>query len=252
LLTDETCLFATPWINLVKLSIADEVKPNKTVICILPANCHATDGNVVAERRSMKAMQASLEGIPMISLSWIEACAKDDNQFVVPTPSMYVRSLPTKCSSSNAEFGVAKMAASFEHHSEMGLAAELRYAPLGNVYLYLCGFSCKNESDFATLARQAGVKEVITKPTSALSKLKAMKTAGKTRFVVMCNDSNVSISDAFVNERRSSHTKKDVMVVNSQWLCDSVSCAESLPPTSFKPQGCKIATELWNITCSAN
>lgn len=136
----------------------------------MPASSTQPQGNVVAKRRSMKAMQACLEGIPMVSIEWIEACRRAD-AVVIPEPSMYVRSLPTKSnSSSNADFGAAKLAAA-RHFAD---GDSERYIPFRNKLIYLCGFSCKNESIFSALAREAGAKEVITKPLTALAKLKAI------------------------------------------------------------------------------
>jgi hypothetical protein len=191
----------------------------------------------------MKSMQATLEGIPMVTPEWIEACQKS-NEVVLPESTSYVRSLPTKTNGScNADFGVAKLAASKEH-SETSVDM---YMPLGNTYVYLCGFSCKNESNFSALSREAGAKEVITKPSSALSKLKAIGGEASAKFVVLCNDSNVTISDTLEKEIRNH--KQHAMVVHSQWLFDSVSCGESLPPAAFKPQGSKTAKDLWKLTC---
>jgi hypothetical protein len=234
----------------VKVTLSDEFKAQKTVFCVIPATSVSQDGNVLANWRSMKAMQACLDGIPMVSAVWLEECRRSGNQFVLPDSSMYIRSLPTKSNvASRADFGVAKLAVSWNRSPEKISTQHLRYTPFRSFIVYLCGFSCKNESDFSALARQGGVKEVITRPLSALAKLKAMKGTENEKYVILCNESNVAISDALEKEIRNCHTTKHVAVVNSFWLFDSISCAEALPPTSFKPQGCKIAKELWKLTC---
>lgn len=236
---------------LVKVSLTEDFKSLKTVLCVMPATLQSQDGkNIVANMRSMKAMQACLDGVPIVSASWLEACRKASNQFVLPDSSMYVRSLPTKSNvASNAEFGVAKLAVTWARSREKGSMLDARYTPFQGVYIYLCGFSCKHESEFSALARHGGAKEVITKPLSALAKLKAMQSSENSKYVVLCNDTNSLISDALEKEIRSNHATKDIMVVNSFWLFDSISCAEPLPPTSFKPHGCKVAKELWKMTC---
>ena len=233
------------------MSLSEEFKQQKTILCVLPATAQA-GGNLVANWRSLKAMQACMDGIPMVCSSWLDACRKNANQFVLPEPCMFVRSLPTKTNvASNAEFGAAKMACTWAQSCEKGNKIGTRYAPFRNMYIYLCGFSCKNESDFSALARQGGAKEVITKPLAAIAKLKAMKNELDMKYVILCNDTNVAFSDAFEKEIRNYKSTDTILIVNSFWLFDSISCAEALPPTSFKPQGSKVVKDLWKLACKS-
>lgn len=231
------------------MSWSEEINPKKTSLCVVPASIQSDPTNIFAEKRSMKAMQACLEGIPLVVPAWIEKCIKNSYQFVEPDSTMYVRSLPTKSNTSNPDFGVAKMAVAFYNCDSLCESDELRCQPLRSCFVYLCGFSCKNEGDFSALARQAGAKEIITKPHCALTKLKAMQGSDSSKFVVLCNDSNAIISDSFEKEIRNASNVNEILVVNSLWLFDSISCAEALPATSFKPNSNKQVKELWKLTC---
>lgn len=193
----------------------------------------------------MKAMQACLNGIPIVSPSWIDLCLLKE-KIVLPDANMYVRTLPTKttiANSASSEFGVAFLAAAADFSKDYSST----YAPMRNLNVYLVGFSCSNETSFGSLLRQAGANEVIVNKQTALSKVKDLRNADDAaKLVIMCNDTNVSITDALEREVRNHHTK--VIVVNSQWLVDSISCGVALNPAEpYRPQSAK-AKELWELT----
>jgi hypothetical protein len=224
----------------------------------LPATLQP-DGNLVANWRSLKAMQTCLEGVPMVCSSWLQVCRNSGDQFVLPDSSLYVRSLPTKSHvASDAEYGVAKIAC--KRGQERNVSNGERYAPFRDAVIYLCGFSCKNEVDFSALARQGGASEVITKPATALARLKVMNSSKNDgcggKFIILCSESNAIISETFERELQrtctcslTSRFGMVVLIVNSSWLFDSISCAEALPPTSFKPYGSKVLRDLWKLCC---
>lgn len=197
----------------------------------------------------MKAMQALLAGIPLVSPSWILRCL-EQKKVVVPESSMYIRTLPTKIANSDSyKFGVAFLAAAVDYSSDFSSI----YAPLRNVNVYLNGFSCQNESSFGALLRQAGADEVIVSKHTALSKLKALSNnckpkSSSTKMVILCNDSNVKISESLELQVRKQRSK--VIVVNAQWMFDSVSCGVALDPAApYTPKDPK-AKELWELTQS--
>jgi hypothetical protein len=214
----------------------------------MPASRTSVDSNVIAERRSFKAMQAALRGIPIVTPSWISACL-DAKKVVAPESNHYIRSLPTKTKSAeeSQNFGVAFRAATIDY--DIGPDSG-KHAPLCNAFVYLCGFSTKKEGDFGLLCREAGAKEVTTNKSVALSKAKNLTNSPECKFVLLCDNSNVRISDRLEREIRKN--KDQVLVVNSHWLFDSISCGMALPShQAYKPQGEKTA-ELWQVTSSVS
>lgn len=245
----------------VHLKISDVLQPDQTTMCILPSGVPTGD-NLTAERRSMKAMQASLHGIPLVSPSWIDWCLRT-REIAAPEAGMYVRTLPTKTNKSgkddddsakhshshNFEFGVAFVAAAAAFY-----AAEYgsRYTPLNNTTAYLVGFASQSTATYSNLLRQAGAGEVILQKREALSKVRAIAAAesdDSTGMVILCNDTNATFTDAFVRQVRLVNARSArVVLVNAQWLFDSVSCGVALDPREpYRPRGGQ-AKELWELT----
>ena len=243
----------------------------------------------MADRRSIKAMYACLDGIPIVSTSWIGHCLQR-KRVTVPLKNMFVRTLPTKTLiGSISEFGVAHQAARVgqaQHHSLTS------YQPLCPVKIaYVVGFDSTSDdtSNFGSLLRRAGVNEVVVSPSVALSRLKAFAAAKCNSeieyYVIVCNDGKERknttmspISDALFREINNfekqgptpSNVKSRLMVVNVQWLFDSVTCGVLLQPDETsktnentsaeldiqEPVHCyrpndERASELWQATCAS-
>jgi hypothetical protein len=235
-------------------------------MCILPCNTdHSTAtksecDNVVADRRSMKAMYASLYGIPIVSSAWINQCLQQ-KQISVPEVTLFVRTLPTKTNIGPiSDFGVAYQAARIGHAQQQQQRSPMSYLPLRQVKIvYMVGFETKSNdaTNFTALLRRAGVGEVTVNPSIALSRLKDFLTDGKgvienqaksstaERYVVLCNDDaskatpnqkKMSLSDSFVRvvhdyitiSPKSTNSNRRVMVVNLQWLFDCITCGDLL------------------------
>ena len=229
----------------LRITVSEAIQPGKTTICVLPAGTPA-GCNLTAERRSMKAMQASVLGIPIVSPLWIAFCL-EQRKFVIPEASMYVRTLPTKTGIAkpfSADFGVSFLAAAKDYSESFSS----RYSPFRSCAIYLLGFSSKNGTNFGSLLREAGA-ELITNKQSALAKLKAISCPedhGSKKIVVLC-EANASITDAL--EREIAKHSDRVAVVNTSWLVDSISCGVAVNPSAvgYEPQGAK-AKALWNMT----
>ena len=205
---------------------------------------------------------------------------------------MFVRTLPTKtCIGSMSDFGVAYQAARVAHAPQHTSVRPLRQVKVA----YMVGFDHTSDdtSNFCSLLRQAGVNDVVLNPSMASSRWKEFVVPGemssdlsrKTEFleyyVVLCNDgaalSNMKrfLPDAFVRElhafaspaAKPAKTNQRVMVVNLQWLFDSVTCGVILPANTksttnrstntasdeqgtlccYKPNN-ERASKLWQIT----
>jgi hypothetical protein len=193
----------------------------------------------------MKVMKASLIGIPIVSLAWVDACL-DARHIVAPTAEMYARTLSAKSTVSSSplianqcNFGVALLAAALDDASTKSHGLLNRFA------VFLVGFSSQNESAFVSLLLCTGAVDVIVNKQTAVSKLKAM-SKDETMIVLCGESSNVKLSDAMEREIRSFASK--VLVVGSQWLIDSVSCGFPVDPEFYPPQGGGLVKELWKIT----
>ena len=221
----------------VRLFISDSIQDGKTALCIVPATVapRSVSHNTFAARRTMKTMQASLLGIPLVSSTWINDCL-EKKTVLPPESTMFIRSLPTKRTDAKAHYGVAFLAAS-------GREA---HAVFPGVSVYLCGFSQKNATVFRGLLHDAGVEDVIVSKQTAIARVRSLQAP--TTLVLLCDtNASDSISEALDEAVRKQH--ENIAVVNSPWLVDSVSCGFALDPSEYPPKKGK-AKALWALTKS--
>lgn len=244
----------------VKLAITESFQRQKTTICVLPvaptlsvSTLDPTTVNTVADRRSLRAMEAMLHGVPIVTPDWISACHRE-SKIIMPTTSMFIRSLPSKtlpvASESSADFGVAFLAAAID-------ASRGKYKPLSNVSIYLCGFSARKQGEVSALLRDAGAREVLTKSPAAVDRLQNLRNTASydQKLIFLCNDTNVVISPELEQQikefcKHSSFTRGQVSFVNTNWLYDSITCGAAVDlkreTDSYKPTGGK-GLELHNV-----
>jgi hypothetical protein len=231
---------------LVKLKLSDSFG-KKTTLCIVPMDDDnkKADGNLTPRVRTLKAMRSALAGIPIVSPEWIQACG-EQNAAVVPTCA---RSLPTKTEaihkSGDAHYGVAKLAALLGHAPKPQEAL-----PLHNMCVYLCGnFPQNKRTDIQRLSKEAGAK-VLTCPSAVVAKL--TKKPSHHPVVLVCHDSSTGtvIPSALEKEIKGDPSSM-VMVVNPNWVFDSVTCARAMPADAFEPANPK-AKELWRLLCRSS
>lgn len=202
-----------------------------------------SEGHVVSRLRTAKAMRSALAGVPIVSPAWIQACG-EKNEAVVPSSNLLARSLPTKteamAKSNEAKFGIAKLTAYPVKKVPM---------PLHNMFVLLCGaFSENKRKNLQLLSKEAGAK-VLTTPAAASAKL------GKARVVFVCDEttSGSVIPTTLIKEAQKAveHDPSGVLVVNPNWVFDSITCAKSMPADSFAPLNAK-AKELWKLCQTCN
>lgn len=216
----------------------------KTTICVMQADAGG-NGALSARVRTPKAMRSALAGIPIVSTVWIQECG-EKGKFVIPTSSMFVRSLPTKNpaleNQDNIYNGVASIAA------DLARAKNPKQAlPLSHMSVYLCGtFSASKRSDMQTISKEAGAK-LLASLSDVLSKLQSRKSV-----VVLICEATCTIPAAMGKKVLAAlqHDPKSVLIVNPKWLFDSLTCATPLPATHFVPKSPK-AQELWQYSKSA-
>jgi len=213
-------------------------------MCILSVDPRSSGGNVIARTRTVKAMQAALAGVPLVSAAWISSC-RQAKALTVPSSSMFIRSLPIKTSDShaNSDYGVACVAATIQRSGT-------NYCPLRGHFVHLCGpFSRQKQADISLLLRQSGA-EIVSHPSAVLGKVRALSDDGEGKVVLVCDDStNSGISSAL--ERDVKLHKRNVLIATSIWLFDSISCGKALSAGAYKPRSRK-AKELWEATKDMN
>jgi hypothetical protein len=202
------------------------------------------DGTLTPRVRTLKAMRSPLAGIPIVSPEWIQACG-EQNAAVVPTCA---RSLPTKTEAihnkGDAHYGVAKLAALLHHAPKPQEAL-----PLHNMCVYLCGnFPQTKKTDIQRLSKEAGAK-VLTCPSAVAAKL--TKKSSHHSVVLVCHDSTSgTVIPSALEKEIKNNPSCVVMVVNPNWVFDSITCARAMPTDAFEPTNPK-AKELWCLCRSS-
>jgi hypothetical protein len=203
-------------------------------------------------------MCSALAGIPIVPPSWIESCGSK-NEAVVPSP--LIRSLPTKTSmvdqqqqdgSNNYLFGVAKLAANLEKFGKNAL-------PLAGHEIHLCGaFPQNKRSDITALSKEAGARpllqaaDVSEKLQSIIKNDSNSSNGGSSgpTIVLACEDKpSGSLISAKLEREIKLVLAKDpqaVLVVNSSWIIESITCGKALAADGFSLINTK-AKALWQL-----
>jgi hypothetical protein len=216
------------------VKLTESFNSEKTTLCVISVDPRANGSNLIAGMRTLKAMQAAMAGVPLVSPAWITSF-RDSNRFVLPERSMFVRTLPSKTTREDQimDFGVAAIAAAIR--SSRVQEATNQFKILTDVSVYLCG---RFETTITKLLREAGA-EVLT-ASKTVAKLSA---DGDPKLILLCSDNDCKIPDS-VESKVKIH-KSQVQVVNVDWLFDSISCGSVLAASAYEPNQAK---ELWAIT----
>lgn len=225
--------------NAVRIKLGDKIT-KKTTLCITPLEIDISTGNSTTLLRTVKVMRASLAGIPIVSPLWLYEC-ESEGTAVSLAPRLLARSLPTKADQSSfyedSNLGVARMAA---------LLAQNAPLPLDNHFIFFCGaFDNSHRKDLQLLVREAGAK-VLMSVSEVTMKL------GEAKVILVCHDvpttGTIIPPSLFAAVRTLLTTSPSIttMVVNSQWIFESVTCAKVIPSHAFAPVNVK-ARELWQL-----
>ena len=227
----------------------------KTNLCVAYVETRRNDKGVLTARsRTLKSMRAALAGIPIVSPSYIYACQEAD-KVLLPQSSMMIRSLPSKTksieSSCASTYGVAALAVRAHESTGDDLL-------LSRKAVLLCGsIAPAKRNDIQLLLKEAGA-ELLSNPTVAVTKLKDMidQPALEKRtetVVLLCDDTNCNTSINVIPvglykqaKLAAEHNRRVLLVVNSSWLFDSISCGSVLGAEEFEPASPK-ARELWSL-----
>lgn len=237
---------------------------SKTTLCIThvdESKNKIDTGNRCARIRSLKLMRSALAGIPIVTPCYVHTC-HEKGAIIIPTPSMMIRSLPTKTrgleATGSTGYGVASLAATM-HQSTSSDGHHLLFS---NMFVLLCGaFSAGKRADIHLLLKEGGA-ELLSNPAAAVAKLKTLSSSttdegsphqNPVKVVLLCDDSSstssMNVIPAMLEKEAkttldSSHAES-LLVVNSSWLFDSITCGRPLDARFFQPSA-KKAKELWS------
>jgi hypothetical protein len=218
----------------VKIRLSDTFGKN-TDLCITPLAMDLSKKNATTRKRTAKAMRAALAGIPIVSPAWVQSVYRSNN---VDNGLEIARSLPAKthavAKSRDADFGVARLAAA------LTLGTKL---PLQEYSIFLCGNFADNRKDLHLLAKEAGAT-IIASPSDVMQKF------GKSKVVLLCSDTPTdTVLSASLTKQAKVALEDDpssVLVVDVQWMSESITCAKALPAELFCPASA-VAKGLWEI-----
>jgi hypothetical protein len=210
-------------------------------MCILPVD-YRSEGqtNLVGQTRTLKTMQSTLSGVPIVSSRWVKECM-DEECVKRPSSMHFVRTLPMKVTEGlTSDFGVA--------HVACALQRDDTFRVLEKHSVYLCKpYSQSKLSDITSLVKMAGA-ELLPTATAALRAAKKMSDESGTMVILTDDDVNSGIPPALQDLIYKSPSR--YVIVNSHWLFDSISTGKPLAPVEVyqppSPRGC----ELWIVTIS--
>ncbi len=190
-------------------------------------------------------MRAALAGVPIVSPTWISQCI-NQKSLKPPEDSMYIQTLPTKEEmymvagtenskrSGTAHGGIFAIAAQYKD-------TQIAYRLFNNFYVYLCGAGWKKSSpktkDVQLLLKEGGGN--VLNSASVVAKTLTNGLEIGSSFVLLC-DGTISAGSAFTkNLKQAIENSIDdgtsVLVVDSKWLFDCISCAEILGAKHYQP-----------------
>jgi len=232
----------------VQLKVSDVFHANKTALCLVPAMSTKDDpSNLVGQCRTLKAMRSAIAGVPLVSSSWIQAC-RDANKIVLPSDSMWVRSLPLRSSVEEnvaaSQYGLSKIAAQATYRANQILR---------NTTVQLCGaFSRPPKADMHILLREAGAT-LSLQTTSTVAAMKNLDATPDRKLVLICDDACTAISEAIqrhvkaaLQDDNQQQMKHQVLVVNPQWLFDSIVIGKPMSGRAYPPAK-KQPLDLWQL-----
>ena len=223
----------------VRVKSVERFDAKNVTICLVPATVCQTGGDLMAASRTLKTMQATLAGIPMVSTAWVQQCLSSKS-VAPPLPEQFVRSLP--CFSADGSFGVARLASQVHRDPS--------YRILTGCSVHLCGSIPRpKEADILLLLKVSGAT-VLTHAASVVAHLnKTVQTRSGPLVLICGNGVKLSASlDTKLRETMRSTRDPSVWIVQSHWVFDCIATGHVLQPDKYEPvDGGQQARELWSM-----
>ena len=209
-------------------------------------------------------MRAALAGIPILNLKWISHCIKTSS-LDFPQDDMLIQTLPSK----ESHFMKAKKIKDDSIREctarggvlALGVQSELTVKNkdssghlFDGVFVHLCGSGWKKTpgktKDVQLLLKESGAT-MLNSP-SAVTKMLKKSLGSESTLVLLCDGTINSVSlvfpqnmkDAVSSAINAKEEEAKILVVDSKWFFDCISCAEFLTAKHFKPGG-SLVSSLW-------
>lgn len=244
---------------LVKIKLLNDFNAKKSSVCITTPS---EKSPIVSKLRTVKAMRATLAAVPILSPAWLSFCI-DQNSLKAPKENMYIQTLPSKeevymksiaensIRKETAHGGVFAVAAQYQEESNKKQSFYL----FENLYIHLCGGGWKKSpaktKDVNLLLKEGGAN--VLSSASVVTKTLTKGLGTGSTFVLLCDGNINSTNSAFpanlkhAIENTIDDKTSSVLVVNSKWLFDCISCAEILGSEHYQPLG-TLVKKLWQKT----
>lgn len=254
--------------NDVKLKLLKDFNPYKTSILITSLLEQSESCVKIAKARTMKAMRATLVGIPIVDVSWCKHIIST-NKIIAPVCDQCITSLPTKLphfmQNCTLDSGLNKKR-DFDTatYGVPSLVASRPSLLFDNTTIFLCGKDWKTSTtkskDVQLLVRDGG-GVVLTSATQTIKGVEeASETSSSHRIVLLCDDSSQNAGNGissplakvirrFYDHKTDEKRVPPVIIVNSAWIFDSISCAALLEANRFRPCS-PLASSLWELCCN--
>ncbi len=243
-----------------------DFNPFRTSILITSILEPSKDGEKIASLRTMKVMRSALVCIPIVDVAWCKSCL-DKKKLIPPASHHCVTSLPTKnqcfMDMDNLDIGIdldQKRDFSTAMYGVPSLVAARPSLLFDNVSVFICGSEWKKSptklKDVQLLLREAG-GTVLTAASQATKMVNGeLESEANDKIIFLCDqsstDSKSGITAALAKSIRERYGKgcnqdgRMILIVNSNWLFDSISCAKQLDSTPFQPCS-PLAISLWRL-----
>ncbi len=228
----------------------NDFHPQKSSVCV---TAPSEENDLVSKCRTVKAMRAALIGVPIVSPTWILHCI-ENNEIVAPHEQMYIHTLPTKADSlmDDSDLGCSAIGGIFKLAT---INENIDKPFLFGLSVCLCGDGWKKSSakakDVQLLLKESGAT-LLKAPKDALKLLKQGLESGST-LVLLCDGAIDSVSTTFPQTLKQAlemaikskgADSNRILVVNSNWFFDCISCATILDAKQYEPTG-SLAVSLW-------
>ena len=249
---------------------------DSTTLCVVPSRGNTDSDKDVASVRTLKVMMSALRGIPLVTPDWVRSCYLQKN---ILLPNRFLRTMPTKEEaierSGETLCGVSRLAVAFHNNNNSNTKIETKNEsgalplslslPFEKMFVCLCGnYQGKTTANLRELL-EAGGAEILSHPDEVETKLNNFMCTEDDlgNIAIVCGVSRGSSTGSTPAKQIRRHVKagvlkslrsgdrqaapllpRKVVVVDSQWVIESVTCAKALPPDMFEPS---ILKDLWKL-----
>ena len=255
----------------MKVKISNSANPSKVTVCLAALSHKPELASLgIAKMRTLKSMRASLAGVPIVTEDWILECI-EQSCIINPKERHCVKTLQTKharwmeqtndkSNNLRAHNGVLRIAANLGKRQMISKTKkdESTLKLLRNFMVLPCGIWKKGYgpklNDVKTLIKDTGgqlfessitfINAIESKTSSSLPK----------KILLICDESTHNKDNGIDNDLleklrdlcSNTDTKDSILIVNSSFLFDCISCGEVLDSCNYPPAS-PSANSIWSL-----